>query len=573
MDKDIKNTLNVIKFHDYKIDMPLFTVHSNGKWISYGFDNLFSNMMVDLFNTSPTHSAIIKRLSTLILGDGIVYGENAKLNNWIRSAFGNVNEWIELVGQDFLIHNAISSQIVWSNNGKWISKVKHLDASKVRVACEEETIWISRDWCNFNYKISKPMEMKRFNPEISKEYPVQILYAFKKNPGNDWYPIPSYYGAINYVCLDKGLSEYYNNFVNNGFSASYLITAYGKNLTPDEMRLMHKDIERKLVGPKTAGKFLIQSAESKEMKMDFEALNTADNTKMYETLQKWSQQQIMGAHGITVPELVGSSSGGVDLGGDANKLISAYELLQNTQIKPIQNRIVNQILSLARDSGILCQEDDIFISSSIPVKAIDMQVLTVNERRKLAGYDAIEGQDIILSSVRMPEKKSFASQVDFGCLMLDLKIDGWEDLKSMVDPDDVYQGPLEYGGIQSDPHVTILYGYHEDVKPGEVMMAAEGYETDSIEFGLNALSRFEADEYDVLKFDVQSAELVELNMKMRSEFSHTNTHPGYNPHVTLAYIKKGLGLKYDKVFQEAFKAVGEQFTFKYKKGTKNLTWK
>jgi len=574
MEKEVKNILSAIKFTDYTINRPLFSLNNGSRWIVFGDNNLYPQFLIDLYKSSPTHGNALKQLALLVAGDGIVFGENVKLNRWIESAFGNVNEWIENVAQDFLIHNAIGSQVVWSNGGKWISKVKHLDVSKIRVGGEEGKMWVSRDWLQYNYKNSKPIEMFRYNPKIAKSDPVQILYSFKKSPGNDWYAEPSYEQSMNYITLDKALAEYYNNFVSNGFSASYLITMYGKPMNPDEMWAMQKEIERSLVGPKSAGQFLLQVAGNKEDKMDFEPLNTADNTKMFETMQRWGQQQVMGAHGITAPELIGASSGGIDLGGDANKLSVAYDLLQSQKIKPIQNRIVNEIIQLAKDSGILCSTEDIFISSSVLVKAIDMQVLTVNERRKLAGYEPIEGQDIILSSVRFKDQTTkMGAQLDYGCLMLDLQVEGWDDLKLLVDPEDVHDSGLDFGGIQEDPHVTVLFGYHDDVKPGDVMMAAEDIVPGDIELELNTLSVFENDEYDVLKFEVVSKELTDLNSKMKSKFNHTNTHTGYNPHVTLAYVKKGTGQKYEKVFQESFKAMGEKFNFNYKKGTKNLTWK
>jgi len=154
-----------------------------------------------------------------------------------------------------------------------------------------------------------------------------------------------------------------------------------------------------------------------------------------------------------------------------------------------------------------------------------------------------------------------------------LQVEGWEDLKLLVNPEDVYVGDMEFGGIQDDPHVTVLYGYHDDVKPGDVMTASDDVLPGDIELELNTLSVFENDEYDVIKFEVVSKELTDLNTKMRSKFNHTSTHPGYNPHVTLAYVKKGMGKKYEKVFQESYKATGDKFNFNYKQGTKNLTWK
>jgi len=49
---------------------------------------------------------------------------------------------------------------------------------------------------------------------------------------------------------------------------------------------------------------------------------------------------------------------------------------------------------------------------------------------------------------------------------------------------------------------------------------------------------------DVVKVDVESEDLRRLNQKIANALPNTETHPGYKPHATIAYVKAGLGKKY-----------------------------
>lgn len=96
-------------------------------------------------------------------------------------------------------------------------------------------------------------------------------------------------------------------------------------------------------------------------------------------------------------------------------------------------------------------------------------------------------------------------------------------------------------GREDDPHVTVRYGLHandpEAVRP---LLAGAG----PIRFRLGGASVFRGAEsgkpYDVIKVDVESPELVRLNRSLAA-LPHTDTHPEYQPHATIAYVKAGLG--------------------------------
>ena len=132
----------------------------------------------------------------------------------------------------------------------------------------------------------------------------------------------------------------------------------------------------------------------------------------------------------------------------------------------------------------------------------------------------------------------------FGCVMVFLDVDKkeWKNLQDILEDDDLYLPKDETGyGKENDPHVTILFGLHDDIPDADIEKEINKIKTPTIKF--SKISTFELKEYDVLKFDVDSDDLHKLNKKF-IEFPHTTDFPDYHPHCTIAYVKKGTGAKY-----------------------------
>lgn len=98
-------------------------------------------------------------------------------------------------------------------------------------------------------------------------------------------------------------------------------------------------------------------------------------------------------------------------------------------------------------------------------------------------------------------------------------------------------------GKELNPHITVKYGLHAD-DPEEVRKAIQ--EAAPIAIQLGKTSSFSNDKYDVVKIEVESKGLHDLNKKVCDTLPHTDTYPDYKPHVTIAYVKKGLGEHYAK---------------------------
>lgn len=142
----------------------------------------------------------------------------------------------------------------------------------------------------------------------------------------------------------------------------------------------------------------------------------------------------------------------------------------------------------------------------------------------------------------------------YGCVMLYLDIDKkkWDKVTSIVDKEDLYNGKKEEDkdsyGIENNPHVTILFGLHKDVLDSKVDELLADVKKPSIE--LKGVSAFLNDDFDVLKFDINSPSLVALNKKFTDNVEYTTEYKNYHAHVTIAYIKKGTSEKYIKILNE-----------------------
>lgn len=107
----------------------------------------------------------------------------------------------------------------------------------------------------------------------------------------------------------------------------------------------------------------------------------------------------------------------------------------------------------------------------------------------------------------------------------------------------------DYKSLETEQHTTILYGLRDDVSIDNIkklVLPLENYET--ICYGL---SLFENEKFDVLKMTAHNDSLFKTNEKIRNNCEYKNDYPDYKPHITIAYLKSGVGKKYlEKKFKK-----------------------
>lgn len=132
-----------------------------------------------------------------------------------------------------------------------------------------------------------------------------------------------------------------------------------------------------------------------------------------------------------------------------------------------------------------------------------------------------------------------------GCLMAMIDEDVAKKIldfnKKLIHDDDLYHefdenGKDEYGR-EDECHVTVRYGFVEDLNELEVRQLLKGQKEFLIE--VNGVDTFNTNpKYDVVKFNVSSPLLKRLN-DLSGIYPNKSNFPDYHPHLTLAYVKKG----------------------------------
>lgn len=130
-------------------------------------------------------------------------------------------------------------------------------------------------------------------------------------------------------------------------------------------------------------------------------------------------------------------------------------------------------------------------------------------------------------------------------------------LAAMVQPSD-----LAENGREDEPHVTVQYGLHaDDAAPVQRALASAGplvLSLGKVDFFPNS----ESGNGDVLYVSLapeSKKALLPLREAVRGSGEVTDTHQGYKPHATIAYVKPGSGKFYAKRFNEKYPIAGRSF--------------
>lgn len=117
-------------------------------------------------------------------------------------------------------------------------------------------------------------------------------------------------------------------------------------------------------------------------------------------------------------------------------------------------------------------------------------------------------------------------------------------------------------GIEKNPHVTLVPCLNNDVDINKL----KTYLDDISEYDiiLTDVSKFECENFDVLKCAVKSNKLIQTNKKIVKDFETHSEYKDYTPHLTIAYMKHGMADKYiEEILPKLIHLKPKNFHFSY----------
>ena len=358
MEDKLKNLSNIYKFDGIGKTLPVFLEVRGQGWISFGQNNLWPDLIIEIFNQSAINRTCIVSKQDAVIGEGlrtvdpnqewILKQANRRGETW--------NEIFEKVALDYILFGGFALNVIWGKTGEFITEVYHIDFSKVRSGHMNpdtdrvEEYYFSPNWAKFKKAQYKPKVYKSFDKDFALEYPSQIYYAYDYAPGNAVYPLSDWVGGVNDCLTDIQTSIFHNSNLQNGLVPSLWINMNNGIPDPLEQQQIYNTIADTFSGSGNAGKFFLSFADDPSTSPTVTPL-VATNDSYYLALDQRVSSRILTSHRITSPLLLGIRESGGGLGNNKDEITVAYAHFMQTVIKPLSSFLLKNFSFILREKG------------------------------------------------------------------------------------------------------------------------------------------------------------------------------------------------------------------------------
>jgi hypothetical protein len=316
----------------------------DGGYIKYGENNDYPEYIVDLYNKSSKHSAIIKSKVHYITGNG--WSGQPDAQSFIDKAnrVESLDDLTRKVSLDIEIFGGAYLEVIWDLAGN-IAELWHCDYTKIRTNKDNTQYWYKEDWKDNKVK---PVVIAAFNPK--QPTGKQILYIKEYRPNIGIYGLPSYFAALNYIESDIEVSKHILGNAQTGFSASKLITLPNGEPNDEEKKNVDQRL-RKTYSGADGKKYMIAFVNDISRKPVVDDLGTSDLTKEdFSRVDELIQTNIFSGHQVTTPSIMGIAEAGKL--GSRTEMRDGYEIFKNTYINAKQMHLESVFNMLAKLKGV-----------------------------------------------------------------------------------------------------------------------------------------------------------------------------------------------------------------------------
>jgi len=373
--------------------VPVFEKDKNKDYVNYGEDNNYPAYLVDLFNRSAKHNAILTAKQKYTYGRGLKIKEGLVTEQAVKAqaflvrpnTFETLSDIFNKTVLDKRLYGGYALQIVWSKLSGKVAQVYHMDFAKIRSNVDNTSFYYSDNWADYRPKV---VEYDAFNPE--KREGVQILYYREYRPNLSTYPLPDYIGAIPYIESDVEVANFHRANLQNNFFFGGILNFNNGIPTDEEQRALVRRINNKHGSTDNAGRWIINFSDGSDKAPNVISLQPSELDKQFDILNDTIQQEIFVAHRVTSPIFMGIRVEG-QLGG-RNEMVDAFKLFEQNEIKPDQQHfeeLFNYIIGL---NGINQPYEVQPLEPFSPefTEQTLLQIATKNELREMAGLPKLE---------------------------------------------------------------------------------------------------------------------------------------------------------------------------------------
>jgi len=384
--------------------------YSTNMWVRFGSDNLYPQMLNQMYYSSPLHGAIVDYKTNAVIGGGFNLTTDKltpqeKLEMFTFEKKANLKHTVKAVTKQLIIHNRVYFKLYFGEKKKLI-KIENVSPDKVRVSRFGDMYYLCDDW-------STNIDIKEIKPyHITCKDECQLYCYEVKSVGQDFYSLPTYSSALNFAFLSGELSYFAKSNIQNSVFPSFAMMFPKRPQSEEEKHMIKETIDR-LKGAANAGKAVAFFANSADQLPKIESLPTNGNDKLFHEASALNTEQICFSHTID-PILMGiRTTGSLGNGSDIKQAYVIFEKNVVMELRQQVTTIFNEILTIARIpadftinnfqiinetivelEGESSKTNDALNTLSPLVATKVLETMTINEIRALASLPPVEGGDI-----------------------------------------------------------------------------------------------------------------------------------------------------------------------------------
>jgi hypothetical protein len=381
---------------------------TNG-YIPFGQDNLYPELLNQIFYSSPLHGSIVGYKVNAAVGGGFnIVADRLtpqdKLELYTLERKLNIKKAVPAVTQQLILHNRVYFKLCFDDKMK-LTKIVNLSPEKLRINLDRKRYYICDDWSS---RIGV-QEIRRYTP-TSRDYEQLFVYEVD-SIGQDFYPLPSYSSALNFAFLSGELSYFAKSNIQNSIFPSFAMMFPKRPQSEEEKNMIRNTIDR-LKGSANAGKAIAFFANSQDQLPKIESLPVNGNDGLFQEASQLNTEQICFSHTID-PILMGiRTTGSLGNGSDIKQ---AYIIFEKNVVMPLREMVAdifNELLFIAKIDadftinnyqiineaiveleGDTSKTNDALNTLSPLVATKVLETMTENEIRALASLPPVPGGD------------------------------------------------------------------------------------------------------------------------------------------------------------------------------------
>ena len=330
---------------------------TNRDFVEWGKGNNYPGYLLDLYNNVTTLRSIINGNIDFVTGDDVtILPLGDRFAEGIMNTRGDlITDIVRDLAKDYNLYGGFALQIIRDHNGD-VAEIYYIDMRFIRSNKENDVFYYNEHWEKGGRKdviiypkFSRNLDWASLTDEERDRHASSILFV--KNVHTQVYPAPMYAASVLSCEIEKAISQYHWNSLNNNFCPDIIINFNNGDPGDEIKEEIVSDLEEKFSGYQNGKRFMVSFNKDRMSAVTIDAIKTDDFSERYKALEESCRRQIFAAFRAQ-PLLFGLNSD-VSTGFSTDEFEQSFKLYNRTQIRPAQRLIADAFDRIYGSKGVL----------------------------------------------------------------------------------------------------------------------------------------------------------------------------------------------------------------------------